>query len=228
MSVVLGIINKNFAVMASDSLTYTGYRTDNNNVITRYAEPLPPRPKIFSNDKIGIIGGICGIMDFDGKGAVEKITDILNENSHHNHIDIIRHKLIQEIYRKLLAEPVVNISKLLEITLISKEDNNFELYYYRFIPVDNNRIDIIQRDYRSTKELKNEDKFIFITIGSGWKPAFTHLQKQIPKKPDKDYFLKVSEESINESIKNCDCHPYAVPNSPSCGGKPNVIFFNHV
>ena len=118
--------------------------------------------------------------------------------------------------------------KLLELTLISKEDNDFELYYYRFIPVDGDRIDIIQREYRSTKELKNENKFIFMTMGSGWKPAFTHLQKQMPIKPDKDYFHKICIESINESIKNCDPHPYAVPNSPSCGGEPNVIFFNHV
>jgi hypothetical protein len=222
MSVVVGIINKNFAVISSDSLTYTGYHTDNG-VITKYAEPLPPRPKIFYNDKI--IGGVCGLMDVDGKGIIEKITDILNENSHHNHVDIIRHKLIQEIHKKLLIEPIVHISKLLELTVISKEENDFELYYYRFIPVDD-RIDILQRDYRSTKELKNENKFIFITTGSGWKPAFTHLQKQMPNKPNKEYFEKISQESINESIKNCDNHPYALPNNPSCGGPPNVIFLN--
>jgi len=226
MSVVVGIINKKFAVISSDSLTYTGYHTDNNGVITRYAEPLPPRPKIFSNDKI--IGGICGIMDFNGKGAIENIMDILNENSHHNHVDIIRHKLIQEIHKRLLAEPIVHISKLLELTTLSKDDDDFELYYHRFVPVDGNRIDILQRDHRSTKELKNEDKFIFITTGSGWKPAFNHLQKQMPNKPNKDYFWKLSHESINESIKNCDNHPYALPNSPSCGGKPNIIFLNNV
>lgn len=222
MSVVVGILNKQISVIGSDTMIYSSYNLSEG----RYAVAQNPYPKIFSHNNI--IGGVTGMMDLGGKGIIENIVEILDSASF-IHIDVVRNQLIQGIYKKMLVEPVTHKSKVLELLFISKNDNYFEFYSINFMPVANNRIYIVQTNYGSTRDLKDNYNFIYITLGSGWKDAFDYLKKQTPTEGIglliPDYYSKITEESINEAIKKCGTHPGANPEifSPSCGGTPEIM-----
>jgi len=224
MSIVVGIVNKNIAVVGSDTLIYSGYNIEEG----RYAKPLHPYPKIFHHEKTGLMGGVTGMMDFNGIGIIENIYEILNSLTHYNHLDIIRNKLIQEIHRRMIIEPSCHNSKTVELILISKDEDgdNFEIYSHRFDPSNNGDIDITQKFYTSTKKIEDDYNFIFLFIGSA-RETIEYLRNEKPTKGvGMDYYLKICEGAVNYGIENCGSHPGADPNvfSPACGGEPQIKF----
>lgn len=226
MSIGIGLISKKYVCVASDTLTYDGAVFDGEGHIIKYAEKNSTlHQKIFKSKKYEILGLVTGTMELKNEKVVSILQKEVDQVELKNIVtlELLSKTIAEKIKMLLFKEKIIHKFKIIDIILVGKcqlYKGDFELYYYRIEPNENE----LKCELKE-KLTADDEGYKYIPIGDdkAQKACHQYLNVNKAKVINKEAFKRLLYNCILDGIKNCGNMKEAIDGSPSCGGNP-VIF----
>jgi hypothetical protein len=228
MSIIIGFVNKTYAVVASDGRISTGALYEGETLIAKSIIQSDEFDKTFSFKNGKLIGAVSGIMRFKGKSTIEHIESIVNENnlSPFSMGDLAK-KVCEGLKQGLLntsSEEILFRFRSIDLILIGpKSDSDYtnQLKSCRINP--DETLTNIEYTVNTIDPISN-DLAHYQIFGDDAAQSIVNpfLQKEIGlcKKIDADSLRSISYKAIRLGIKNSTSIKHG--DHKSCGGKVYV------
>jgi len=168
-----------------------------------------------------LIGAYCGLLSFSSHNVQEHISDLVKDQLHVNHEEIIaiienglRDKLLQISHDEIRFK-----SRKIDLLLVGRKDKKrMQISALCFIPQENT---IICK--KETIITDSDNRYYTFGDDNAQKSTKNILNQNKAPNHDNTYLIKLSKNAIKAGINYSGCHPYS--DEQSCGGN---IFYRQI